>query len=651
MIPVKDTFQQIDSLPGEEIAFGIGDPRWVMRTQAELYSDVTTAIIREYSTNAHDANVMAGNADPIQVTLPSIMNPFFVVEDKGVGMSIEIFRSVYTQFGVSDKRSRNDANGMLGYGSKSGVAYTTSFQVESVRDGMKIHGVVMRKPDWTIVLKIVSTVKTDEPNGTKITIPVHNVDEFNHKAKEFYKYWLPGRVEVNGQPMNHHVGEKIVDGLYYSEDWNESRIVMGNVAYRINNPQALFYNTKMNHINFVAYVDNGQVEFTPSREDLAYTEHTKATLQKVVHDFEREIVDAAKKDISEATTHAEAYAAWSKWTTRLGRVMFNDLEFKGDKFVSDFNVKGDRYQPSAYRGNMVVAINKWNVEAMNKTVFVTEFDVIVSYRHKEMVKEYAKQQGWDFNYAVFTRQKADDIVCPWITKDRFITYEALRKAVPTVRKQPGSSNRYNPNAGRIPGSWDYFTSKGSETQKPLPDGNKSEILWISLQNAKAYDICGILKKAAKHDVVVIEVPGNRQDKFLRENPTVKSFIDTLKSWVVLDGSSLLCDEGKRVMAIDYTTRRWLESLDISKIDDPEVHQMKAAIKNESALTEKYNNAKTLAMMAKMGYNFKSYEPKEHYEVNKKYPLLSGMSLYGKRHPHVYLYMNAVYSAESENKNV
>ena len=58
MIPASNTITQIDNLPGEEIEFGIGDARWVMRTQAELYSDVTTAIIREYSTNAYDAHVM-----------------------------------------------------------------------------------------------------------------------------------------------------------------------------------------------------------------------------------------------------------------------------------------------------------------------------------------------------------------------------------------------------------------------------------------------------------------------------------------------------------------------------------------------------------------------------------------------------------------
>ena len=159
MIPVKDTLVDFDSMPGEEISFGIGDPRWVMKTQADLYSDITTAIIREYSTNAYDAHVMAGNPNPIRVTLPSTLNTFFVVEDDGVGMSMDLLRKVYTQFGVSDKRDSNKTNGMLGYGSKSGIAYTNQFSVTSVRDGVKIEGNIKRKPDWEIVLKIVSQTK------------------------------------------------------------------------------------------------------------------------------------------------------------------------------------------------------------------------------------------------------------------------------------------------------------------------------------------------------------------------------------------------------------------------------------------------------------------------------------------------------------
>lgn len=648
MIPVKDTLTNVDTLPGEEIAFGIGDARWVMRSNAKLYSDVSTAIIREYSTNAHDANVMAGNTDPIVVTLPSVMNPFFTVEDKGVGMDIEDFRQIYTQFGTSNKRESNDTNGTLGFGSKSGVAYTTQFSVTSVKNGTKIHGVVMRKPDWEIVLKVVSTVKTDEPNGTKISIPVHNIDEFAHKANEFYKFWLPGRVLVNGKQPVHHVGEKIVDGLYFAQGWNQSYVVMGNVAYRINNPAALFRNTRMNQINFVAYVDNGDVEFTPSREDLEYTEHTKATLQKIVDDFEAKILATAKADIAGSVTHAEAYAAWTKWTELLGKTLFADLEFKGDKFVSGFKIKGSRYHPHAYRGNTVIRISEWNVESSAKTVYVTDFDITVSSRHRKMVKDAAKIKGWAMNYAVFTPQAKSEIDCPWISKDQFLTYDELKTLVPTVRKKPNGSNYYNPNAGRVPGSWDYFTSTGEETEKPIPlvtDGGK--VFYIDLQRAKAFNPTNILKMLGDDKSVVIKIPGNRMEKFRRENPKVEEFLSYAKTKVVKDSVSLLSDEAKRALNVEYDTRNWLLALDMSKVDDPQLHKIHHLVKNVDALTDDYERNNSLAQALRMWYDVKRYEGSDAGDsIFTKYPLLRRLPRFGMD-PDTYIYLNAKHLAETE----
>lgn len=652
MIPVKDSLKQIDNLPGEEIQFGIGDPRWVMRSNAKLYSDISTAIIREYSTNAHDANVMAGNTAPIRVTLPSLMNPFFTVEDEGVGMDINDFREIYTQFGTSNKRESNDTNGTLGLGSKSGVAYTTQFTVTSVKNGTKIHGVVMRKPDWSIVLKIVSTVRTDEPNGTKIQIPVHNVQEFAAKAHEFYKFWLPGRVLVNGKEPQHFAGEKIVDGLYYSQAWNTSYIVMGNVPYRINNPSALFRNTQMSQFNFVAYVDNGDVEFTPSREDLEYTDHTKATLQKIVNEFESKILAVAKAEIDAAKTHAEAYKSWAKWTDRLGANLFADLEFKGDKFVSDFAVKGVRYYRNAYRGNTTMRIDKWNVESMDKTVFVTEFDIEVSSRHKQMVKQYAESKGWSLTYAVFTTAAAGDIKSPWISKEQFVDYDTMKQATKLPPKPRNNSNYYHPNAGRVKGSWDYFTSAGRVNEKPIPkieDGGN--LYWIDVQSEKSFNVSEILKRLKDDKSVVILVPANRLPKFLRENPKVEKFIEAARKKVTTDGVSLLTDDAKRILSLAGNVNHWLSRLDMSKVDDKNLHEIKALLSREAEVLGAYRSNLALAQWLKMGYNVvKEFRVENETDsIYTMYPLLEKFR-YDRVTEDIYIYMNAKYASEKEKKN-
>lgn len=642
MIPVATSITQVDELPGEEIEFGIGDVRAVMRANARLYSDITTAIIREYSTNAHDAHIMAGNPDPIEVTLPSVMNPYFTVEDKGVGMDIEDFRIIYTQFGTSNKRESNDTNGTLGFGSKSGVAYTTQFTVMSVKDGTKIHAVIMRRPDWSITMKVVSTSLTDEKNGTKITIPVHNIDEFVAKARDFYKFWLPGRVKVNGQEPEHNVGEKIVDNLYYSRQWNTSYVVMGNVPYRINNPSALFYNSKMSAFNFVAYVNNADVEFTPSREDLEYSDHTKAALQKIVNEFEANILKTAKAEIAAATTHAEAYAAWKKWTDDLGRSLFDELTFNGDKFQSDFSIIASRYDTRGYRGG-TTRIRNWGVENMHTTLIVTDFPLVLTSKHKAMAKDYIALKGMGrTNYVLFSADPASAVVCPWITRERFVKWEDLRAALP---KPPAKPRQTATAPGRIPGTWDYWTKDGFVVEEEIPADTL--LFWVPVKNTEDSRVRNLIR-LLNLDGIVIKMPANRLNKFMRENKATNLF-EYAKSKVVLDGPSLLSDRAKVAMRYTHEAARWAQNLDATKCADPMIAQIKQDVADFKSLTARYEDNKSLAQHSGMWYDLKHYNYEKSFNpIIETYPLLADLN-YWRIPGDVYIYMNAKY--ESENKNV
>lgn len=647
MIPATNTLTHTDTLGEiEEIEFGIGDPRWVMRTQAELYSDVVTAIIREYSTNAYDAHVMAGNPNPIKVTLPSMMNPFFTVEDEGVGMTLDLFRTVYTQFGVSDKRDSTMTNGMLGYGSKSGVAYTNAFTVTSVRDGIKTVGVITRKPDWSIVLKVQAQVRTDEPNGTKIVIPVHNWDEFNHKANEFYKFWLPGRVLVNGKEPAHYVGKKITDNLYYSNEWNRSYVVMGNVAYRIENPDFLFNNSKMNRINFVAYVDDfkttdggAAVEFTPSREDLKYTERTKGTLAAIIAEFEDKILVAAEADIAAADTHFEAYSRWADWSTTLGRSLFSELEFNGVAFESSFDISAARYSPQGY-GNSVYRIKDWPVDNMARSIIITDYSLALNSKHKAMVRIYARLNGKNASYFLFTNETTINSV--WVDQTRVIAWEALKASLPKTPKQTKISG-----PGRIKGTFDYFTKTDFVEEKELPED--TDIFFIRVQDSKEISTRNLLKML-DCDGAVILLAKNRIDKFTRDNPTAQDFKKWAQSKVVLDASSLLTADCKAGLALGYGSRNWLAALDASKIDDPVWAASAGIMKSHDKNMKPYEDNLALAKACGMGYNVKNTfrDSGQHDSLISRYPLLANINSYTSNKSEIYLYLNAAYAARKDN---
>lgn len=651
MIPPASTIVQTDTLPGRRRAFGISDPRWVMRSLADLYSNKELAVTREYSTNARDAMVEAGKSDQaIEVTLPSMMNPYFKVRDFGAGMSADTLLDVYTQFGESSKRHSDDYNGMLGFGCKSAIAYTESFTVISIHNGIKSVAVITRSPDYNIEMNVVSETPSAESSGTEVTVPVHNWQEFAQKATDFYKFWLPGTVLVNGAFPAHAVGEKLAEGLYYSADnsyYNgTSYVVMGNVAYRINNPEALFRDARMNRIHFVAYVPNGAVEFTPAREDLKYTDLTKDTLHKVIKNFEDQIIATAKAEIARAKTHFDAYAKWSEWTSKLGKALFAELDFNGDKFEDDFKINGYRYQ----YGSAAYRINTWSVSSMDLTMVITGYERAgsPSSTDKARVREYKQLTSAKNRFFLFTNEK---VTSPWVDTSggNFVDWEDLRSALPKKPRQPRTVFS---GPGRIPGTFDYWTKDGFVVEEEIPD-NKTVYFVRAKEVRPVKDSVLDIREAltvTNDDGVVVLLARNRVDKFRKDNPQAIDFLPFFKSKVATDGSTLLSADAKRALAIGSETSRWINQMDVSKIDDPRFKELSTLMKTESALLKSYKDNETLAVSLDMRYDVKRHTiQRGNDSLLKEYPLLGNMRFgYSVNMEHTYIYLNAAYAAKKGN---
>ena len=63
-----------------------------------LYSDKIKAIIRELSCNAYDSHVAAGCPDKkFKVHLPNVLEPYFAVQDYGIGLNQSEVENIYTR--------------------------------------------------------------------------------------------------------------------------------------------------------------------------------------------------------------------------------------------------------------------------------------------------------------------------------------------------------------------------------------------------------------------------------------------------------------------------------------------------------------------------------------------------------------------------
>jgi hypothetical protein len=105
----------------------------------QTYANKPRAICRELVANAVDSHVMAGKGDvPVEVWLPTMLDPTFKVRDQGLGMSHEFMMNEFMCYADgSTKDGSNVAIGGFGIGSKSPFAYVDQYTVRSVFDGVE----------------------------------------------------------------------------------------------------------------------------------------------------------------------------------------------------------------------------------------------------------------------------------------------------------------------------------------------------------------------------------------------------------------------------------------------------------------------------------------------------------------------------------
>ena len=175
-----------------------------------LYSNSVAAVCREIISNAVDAHIQAGITTPPRVTLPTASSPSFIVEDFGVGMSEETIDNVYSSYFASTKNQSNELIGGFGLGSKSPLAYTDSFLIETTQNYETRQYVLAFDAQGIPSLSLLATFQDEKECGTKITVPV--------KAQDFssFVYKTDEIVETNLLPViseKHHCLLPQKDGL------------------------------------------------------------------------------------------------------------------------------------------------------------------------------------------------------------------------------------------------------------------------------------------------------------------------------------------------------------------------------------------------------------------------------------------------------
>jgi hypothetical protein len=302
---------------------------YIMDMLTKLYSDNELACIREYSTNAWDSHVEAGNTGrPIEVNTPSQLSPFLSIRDYGTGLSSDDLLDMFSEYGLSTKREDEKATGSMGVGSKSALAYTSQFTMVSIKDGIRAEVSISVDERGVGDVAIISEGPTTEHNGVEVLIPANRDHSFGVKAANFFQFWAEGTVLLNGQEPA-RTFRKLSDRIYFYEG-DSDVIVMGNIAYPIRWDKAITRNINRHVACYVTMNGPDEVCFVPAREALVYNPITENSIEGLREEFNDAVKNFIKESIESTSTRVDALAMWKEMKDIFGYACGNSFEWNGE---------------------------------------------------------------------------------------------------------------------------------------------------------------------------------------------------------------------------------------------------------------------------------------------------------------------------------
>jgi hypothetical protein len=325
------------------------------------------AIAREVTCNARDAHREVGHPGrAIEIQFPNQWEKNLVIQDFGPGISPQRMEEVFVNFGSSTKRSDNVQTGGFGLGAKTPFAYSDSFTVVTVVDGLKY--TYTAYIDETQVGKmdmLGAPAKTDERNGTSICIAISKNDKqtFIDYIMASTKHW---KVKPLLKGLDPAPAYPKIETIYSGTDWvlpdrnsvsasdrygyrtTRSAALVDGIEYPLD-ADALVNATRLQksvlETGFFLSFDVGELSLSASRDNLHYCDKTQAKILEKIDVLIKEIVALVTEKISGAVNYTEACKEYDKVRRTLNRSGLMDD-------ISGVTWKDNEIRDSIYASNI-----------------------------------------------------------------------------------------------------------------------------------------------------------------------------------------------------------------------------------------------------------------------------------------------------------
>lgn len=262
-----------------------------------LYSNPIGSIVREITSNCFDSHKEAKVDDAVVVNKYSDEEGDYIsFQDFGVGLSPDRMKNIYMKYFSSTKRDTNDQIGGFGLGSKTPLSYTDSFYIITNFNNVK-YQYLFSRGETRPTLDLMDESPTNERNGTEIKIyfkEIKDEDNFRGELKTQLCYF--DNVYFNNWGIENDYKIYETDNFKYrsiDQYSNEMHIVLGKVSYPINWQEI---GASLIKIPVAVKFEIGEIQVTPNREQIRYTEETKELLKERISKCVRELLSMYRED-------------------------------------------------------------------------------------------------------------------------------------------------------------------------------------------------------------------------------------------------------------------------------------------------------------------------------------------------------------------
>lgn len=427
--------------------------------RSQIYSDKLLAVIREYSTNAVDANTEAGNTNPISIILPTLADPVLSFRDFGHGLSDEDVCNLYVKYGASTKRSSNDYTGCLGIGCKAGFAYGDSFQVISYTKSHITTWLARIDESQRGTISMLSKEpNTNRPTGTdvRVTIRKDDIDSCVSKAKAFFKYWkVQPHCNIELEQIN--IVESTDDwaihsdksGHYqYARNYGGAHLVMGNIRYPIDSNQLNINNdagllTKSNSV--ILYAPLGAVDIAANRESLEYTDRTRNALVAMTNNMLIDLISRTTKHVASQPSRIQASISADKYASVLPNELhrtivskctwqnlplLNTIRFGSSSIKCHERTKSWRSSDNTYRNSSSDATSCGLTKYVKLVVYSDDKIAVSNATRRIRTLQHESTTANDDKYYAIPRSRLDDVT-PQLTPSDYTDLDNIEPLKPT----------------------------------------------------------------------------------------------------------------------------------------------------------------------------------------------------------------------------